>query len=299
MNSTLSSQFIDRPCYRYERNINNILLKVNEIQPKTIEEIISLVSQKQTVKDPDILKNDEVLYQKMGEYFSKSSFIFKPKKDRYVLTKTIGGSEMDFSLDGIISLKTISSIVFDKMRNSEDSPDIFDIINEIIDKYKAVRGGYYGQTLFPCREGSPRIHTINVARYKPLLDRIDYTLADIRFYLLSNDLTTEKHFRGEIPYLNDIYICNIDTNKWLTAYCKPGGGGWKQLVKDMKWDIYVYNNSEENYPVYDLSGSENGKPNKVIMQWPWEKKNLKPADSIYLQNIVNLCSKKRLKPRDQ
>lgn len=240
--------------YIYLQNIKKIHSLLNgKLDAITWKDIRSAIIALYT--DPDIKKNDKELYMVMEKYYSE--FKFDPDRDRYVLVN----NNIEFSLDGLISIGQILDIVYE---NSSGN-DIVSIVGEALKYYEKIRKYVHGQVLFPCRQVRSQtgiIKTINQQRAaNGMFDRIDYALADLKL-----------HISGESDscVMKWIYDNNNNTKKWLQPYKEDGN--WRKLVNDMKWSVFV----DENYEIWDFA------KDNLLENYP--QKREKP-DIRYLENL--------------
>lgn len=182
--------------------------------------------------DPDAV--DETLYQKLGE---KYNFTIRKK---YLIDDGIR-----LSSDVICGRKQM-------YRLFAGNPEKW------ISAYEKIRGNLHFHFLWPQHKAP----TINTLRYAVFLDRIDYTLFDLKNY-----------FEGKTCLLQNAYQ-QENTKKWLSKF-----NDFKHFIDKMQLNAFV----DENYEVYNIETMNQEKIQSYI-----SLKEIRDNIHVYLHNILKL-----------
>lgn len=191
-------------------------------------------------QDPD--SSDEFLYIALGE---KYKLDVSKKNNSFCLIDKVGNSEIALGADAICGVKCLAKYY----------PDL----DDWIDAYETIRSQTSLHFVWPRH----KLPTINTLRYIKYLDRIDFTLFDLKNYFEGNKNTPLAR-----AYKNEV------TNLWLSQFYD-----FPSFVKKMQLGRFV----DKKYNVLNIASRQN----EIIKKFP-TKSELSNSMPIYADSLISL-----------
>lgn len=191
-------------------------------------------------QDPD--SSDEFLYIALSE---KYKLDVSKKNNSFCLIDKVGNSEIALGADAICGVKCLAKYY----------PDL----DDWIDAYETIRSQTSLHFVWPRH----KLPTINTLRYIKYLDRIDFTLFDLKNYFEGNKNTPLAR-----AYKNEV------TNLWLSQFYD-----FPSFVKKMQLGRFV----DKKYNVLNIASRQN----EIIKKFP-AKSELSNSMPIYADSLISL-----------